>query len=323
MDAIGAIHEVSWQDRAQAVAQAFSEGQANGCNALVVCATHDEINRVTETIRDSRKRHGELRGGVQLIREIPLNWTTAQKSDLQNFRPGQFLGFHRSVKGIARNETVEVLRTEGNRIIVRNDRGENRTVTADQAKSFDVFERQDIDIAAGDRLLLKSNRRERGFRAVNGEIVTVQAVNPQGLIQLSDGRILPSNYRQFDFGYAVTAHRSQGKSVDSVIISADGMQKELFYVAASRGRKSVSVITSNKEQLRESVSTSTARMSASELSRKSRPGLYQGMWRGLQAARRMVKQMTQLILQPDRHPLWKEERHELRMEQSLDLGIER
>ena len=159
---------------------------------------------------------------------------------------------------------------------------------------------------------------------MNGEIVTVQAVNPQGLIQLSDGRTLPSNYRQFDFGYAVTAHRSQGKSVDSVIISADGMQKELFYVAASRGRKSVSVITSDKDQLRESVSISTARMSASELSRKSHPGLYQGMWRGLEAAREIVKQLTQLILRPDRHSrLWKEERHELRMEQSLDLGIER
>ena len=70
-----------------------------------------------------------------------------------------------------------------------------------------------------------------------------------GRIHLEDGRTLPANYRSFAHGYAVTAHRSQGKTVDSVIISGDGMQKELFYVAASRGRQSVTVITSDKERL--------------------------------------------------------------------------
>ena len=49
------------------------------------------------------------------------------------------------------------------------------------------------------------------------------------------------------------------------------MQKELFYVAASRGRRSVQVITSDKELLRESVARSTARQSASELARKREP----------------------------------------------------
>jgi len=38
-----------------------------------------------------------------------------------------------------------------------------------------------------------------------------------------------------------------------VIISGDGMTKELFYVAASRGRQSVTVITNDKERLRETV----------------------------------------------------------------------
>ena len=46
------------------------------------------------------------------------------------------------------------------------------------------------------------------------------------------------------------------------------MQKELFYVAASRGRRSVQVITSDRELLRESVARSTARQSASELAER-------------------------------------------------------
>jgi predicted RNA-binding protein with PIN domain len=65
-----------------------------------------------------------------------------------------------------------------------------------------------------------------------------------------------------------TAHRSQGKTVDTVIISADTMKKELFYAAASRGRSEIAVVTSDREQLRESVGVSTMRQSAIELARK-------------------------------------------------------
>jgi len=51
--------------------------------------------------------------------------------------------------------------------------------------------------------------------------------------------------------------------------SADGMRKELFYVAASRGRESITVVTSDKNLLRESVAHSEARQSVSELSREA------------------------------------------------------
>ena len=121
-----------------------------------------------------------------------------------------------------------------------------------------------------------ANRREPGFRATNGELVTVSRIDEQGRIHLQDGRALPENYKQFTHGYAVTAHRSQGKSVDAVVISADGMRKELFYVAASRGRDSITVVTSDKDLLRESVAHSVARQSASELSRKAQEPSFKG-----------------------------------------------
>jgi len=67
------------------------------------------------------------------------------------------------------------------------------------------------------------------------------------------------------------------------------MRKELFYVAASRGRESLVVITSDKARLRETIGKSTERQSASELARKLRPGLHQGIRRGMEAARRLVE----------------------------------
>ena len=65
----------------------------------------------------------------------------------------------------------------------------------------------------------------------------------------------------------MTAHRSQGQSVDAVVIAGETMSRELFYVAASRGREQLTVITSDKARLEESVGRSGARLSASELVR--------------------------------------------------------
>src|SRR5229473_555934 len=153
----------------------------------------------------------------------------------------------------------------------------NAKFTTKQAKCFEVYERRTVEVAPNDKLLLMANRREAGFRATNGELVTVSRIDEQGRIHLQDGRALPENYKQFTHGYAVTAHRSQGKSVDAVVISADGMRKERFYVAASRGRESITVVTSDKELLRESVARSVARQSASELSRKAQGPSMEGL----------------------------------------------
>jgi ATP-dependent exoDNAse (exonuclease V) alpha subunit len=152
-------------------------------------------------------------------------------------------------------------------LVARKETGDEVNISPKQTRSFSVYERQPIEIAAGDRLMLTANRRGPGFRATNGELVNVSSLDG-GAIHLEDGRTLPANYHEFTYGYAVTAHRSQGKTVDTVIISADAMKKELFYVAASRGRSEIAVVTSDREQLRESVGVSMMRQSAIELARK-------------------------------------------------------
>jgi len=140
---------------------------------------------------------------------------------------------------------------------------------------------------------------------------------------------MPRNTCSSGFQYAVTAHCSQGKLVDAVIISADGMRKELFYVAASRGRKSVRVFTGDKQLLRESVARSAARKSASELARKTSPGLSRGIHRGLEAARRLVRRAALYLFSmmereiPVRDLMKQPVLKRPRMERGHDHGISR
>ena len=274
LEEMGAVREVEWSVRPQEVSQAYCEAlaqpnaQGHRQTVLVVAPTHEEIRRLTEAIRTDRERAGELGESQQLARHLPLHWTEAQKKDLRKYRSGQVLEFHKATKDVGKNEAVEVVGVEKDKLRVRKENGEEVTLTRRQAQAFSVYERKEIAVGAGDQLLLEANRREADFRATNGELVTVAGVEG-GCIQLADGRILPPHYRQFDHGYAVTAHRSQGKTVDAVIVAADRMSQELFYVAATRGRESVTIVTSDKDQLQASMGISGERQSATELARKA------------------------------------------------------
>jgi ATP-dependent exoDNAse (exonuclease V) alpha subunit len=273
LEQMGAVREVAWADRSRSVAEAWREAHAHRNahgqprSVLVVCATHDDIAHVTAAIRAERQQAGELGDGVRVDRYVPLHYTLAQKTDPRQFHAGQVLVFHDQTRGVGRHEALEIVRAEPHQLVARTEAGEEHVVTTTQAQAFDVYERRPIEIAPHDRLVLTANRQEAGLRVTNGEVVTVARVDERGRLHLEDGRMLPSSYRQFDYGYAVTAHRSQGRSVDAVVIAAETMSKELFYVAASRGREHVTVITSDKARLEESVGRSGARLSASELVR--------------------------------------------------------
>jgi ATP-dependent exoDNAse (exonuclease V) alpha subunit len=247
LEKLGAIREVSIFDRGQIVAELHREFRAEGRDTLVVAGTHAEISQLTDAIRQDRKEHGELGVGHSFDRYVSLQWTRAQKEELSNYPEGQILQFHRDTKLAKRHESLEVVRTGPESLVARKETGEEVNISPKQTLAFSVYERQPIEVAPGDSLMLTANRRGPELRATNGELVKVSSLD-DGAIRLEDGRTLPANYHELTHGYAVTAHRSQGKTVDTVIISADAMKKELFYVAASRGRSVIVIITSDREQ---------------------------------------------------------------------------
>ncbi|HEV3062596.1 MAG TPA: ATP-binding domain-containing protein [Vicinamibacterales bacterium] len=233
-------------------AQAHLNAHGQPRSVLVVCATHDDIAHVTAAIRTERQHAGELGEGVKVDRCVALHYTLAQTTDPRQVHEGQVLVFHRDTTGVRRHEALEIVRVGPHQLVTRTEAGQEHVVAATQAQAFDVYERRPIEIAPHDRLLLTPNRQELGLRVTNGEMVTVSQVDERGRVHLEDGRTIPSSYKHFDHGYAVTAHRSQGQSVDAVVIAGETMSRELFYVAASRGREHLTVITSDKARLEES-----------------------------------------------------------------------
>ena len=94
-------------------------------------------------------------------------------------------------------------------------------------------------------------------------------------IELTDGRVLDRNFREFLPGYAVTSYGSQGKTVDYVLFSDSTIKAatnaQQWYVTISRGRRGVRIFTPDKEQLRENVARSGHRPLAMELAGQDAP----------------------------------------------------
>jgi len=131
---------------------------------------------------------------------------------------------------------------------------------------FDVGEKRKLKVAAGDKLLLQANWPKK---FVNGELVEVRAIQGDSVL-LADGRAIPSDYRTFTHGYAVTSHAAQGKTVDEVLVVASSrslpaINREQFYVSISRGRERCQVFTDDSDLLRSHVTDSSARLAAVEV----------------------------------------------------------
>jgi hypothetical protein len=102
--------------------------------------------------------------------------------------------------------------------------------------------------AAGDRVI--STAPIPGVGMVNSQRATVIAVNEAWQmidLRADDGRLLPGvqgdELDRLALGYATTVHRSQGATVDSGHVLADGGGRELAYVAMSRSRHATHIYT--------------------------------------------------------------------------------
>lgn len=111
-----------------------------------------------------------------------------------------------------------------------------------------------INLANGDRLKLTKNGKHLDVK--NGDLCSVKRLEftKSGLkihIELDRGgsRIInPETYSNLMHGYAITAHASQGATVDKAFFYASSFNsKELAYVAASRHRHDAHIFGSKEE----------------------------------------------------------------------------
>lgn len=286
LDRHGVVVVCSPQEQAERLAQRYLALAEQRQSVVVVSQTWSEIHRVNEQVRAALKSRGLLSGEDQTVTALEtVDLTDAQKRDGRFYKDNTMLVLNRNAGGFQKGQTCRLLAISDRGWILEGS-DKIRTVPFRFVDRLTVCQRTELALAAGDRLQLKANAATTdGRRVANGELVTVKKVNTDGRIALTDGRILAKNYRQFVRGFAITSYASQGKTVDHVLFSDSAVKaatnQQQWYVSISRGRKGITIFTSDKVQLRENILRSGDRPLALDLSKQryfQRLGIPRRLW---------------------------------------------
>jgi conjugative relaxase-like TrwC/TraI family protein len=266
LDRLGWVRQVKEGDRNHAIASDYLQALKDGKEwdqVLVISPTHAEGGRITETIRQLLRREGRLSGAERVFtRLVAANLTEAERGDAKNYRPGEVdvLQFHQNATGYR----------SGQRVAVGNV--DPSSLPIGQAAKFQTYRAETIAVAAGDviRFTAGGKTADGKHRLNNGAAYKVGGFTSSGDIRLDNGWVVSRDFGHFRHGYVETSFGSQGKTVHRVIIgqssqSFPASNMEQIYVSASRAREMVRLYTDDKQELRDAISRSSAKLAAEDL----------------------------------------------------------
>ena len=257
LDRLGWVREIPVDQRYKQLAADYLETVTVGKTALVISPTHFEADRLVGEIRLALRQAGRLERDEREFTVLAnTNLTAAERADAVNYQPGDVIQFHQNAKGYQRGQRLAV---------------NGSPLPLDQAERFQLFHTATLKLSPGDLIRITRNGTTAdGKHALNnGTMYRVKSFDREGSLILANGWTVGKDFGHIAYGYAVTSHASQGKTVDRVFIAQSSASKpassrEQFYVSVSRGRDRAIVYTHNKTALREAISQSDERLTATE-----------------------------------------------------------
>lgn len=283
LDKMGAIQEANdFDGLTENVANDYLKSVKAKDKAIVIAPTHKQGRAVTQSIRAKLKTENLLHKEETAFTTLKnKGWDDAQKKDSINYQNGNVIEFIQNVKGgFTRGSKYEVSKVDGEgKVLIKKAHRQNETekdfiLPMEAREHFSVYEKQTCPIAIGEKIrMTKSGSTKEKHRLENGDAMTVKGFTDDGHIKAFTGRktiTIDKNFGHLTHGYTMTSPKSQGKTVNKVIIMQGSMSgkatnMEQFYVSASRGKFSVSVHTDDKAQLLHNIKRSSKRMTAMEV----------------------------------------------------------
>ena len=264
LDGYDKLDDLGWVKHAEdnkPLLDEYMAGLKAGKDMLVVSPTHAEGDAITADIRERLKEWGVVGGEEHAIKQLkPLNWTNAEKADLERYDGTEVMVFHRNSGTFKAGQAVKSTDWK------KGDYFKN-------ASHFSVYSPAELPVAAGDTIRITANGKSKDgkHKLNNGAAYEVKGFDKDGDIVLENGWALKADFGHLTHGYVSTSHASQGKTVDRVLIamgseSVPAMGAEQFYVSVSRGRESARVYTDMApDAMREAIQRKDGRKSATEL----------------------------------------------------------
>jgi conjugative relaxase-like TrwC/TraI family protein len=269
----------------------YLAGLNAGKQMLVVAPTHIEGQEITAEIRQRLKLEGKLGKEDTTVEQLkPLNWTEAERGDLERYDGTETLVFHRNSGTFKAGDRVRVADWK----------------KGDHFKSsshFSVYTPGATAVAAGDTIRITANGKTKDDHKLNnGAIYKVKGFDKDGDIILANGWTVGADYGHLTHGYVSTSHAAQGKTVDRVLIamgseSLPAINADQFYVSVSRGRERATIYSDMAPaELKEAIQRTDPRKSATELMTPVTPKRRNRVRNILKMARERLKRLRENVV---------------------------
>jgi len=272
----GRVSEITnGQERIVAIAKDYATQPEN---TIIVSPDNKSRQRINEAVRAELGKQGTLAADGQQFSILAhrSDMTGADRTWAARYNAGEVLQYTRGseAEGIERGSfaTVRSVDTRANHLTVELDNGSSVTYDPRRLRGVNVFRETEKEFASGDRIQFTAPNKN--LELANRDLGTVLGLEDGTMTVRLDGKAErtvkfdTAEFRQFDHGYAVTSHSSQGLTAGRIIANIDTessnslINTRLAYVAISRASEDARIYTNNAETLGERLATDISKTAA-------------------------------------------------------------
>jgi len=247
-------------------------------NTIIISPDNRSRRQINEAVRAELRRNGTLETDGHELRVLDhrSDMTGADRTWAARYNVGDVLHYHTGskVEGIERNSFARVREVDSraNTLTVELKHGASVTYDPRRLRGVNVFTESTREFSAGDRIQFTEPNKTLGV--ANRDLGTITSIDGGQMTVRLDGKqpreitFDTAQFRQFDHGYAVTGHSSQGLTAGRVLANIDTessrqlINTRLAYVAVSRASKDVRIYTNNAETLGQRLASDISKTTA-------------------------------------------------------------
>ncbi|SBT17708.1 Multifunctional conjugation protein TraI [Marinomonas gallaica] len=234
---------------------------------LIIDPSRESRQALTDTLREELKQSGDISINAVIARRLEkVDITKSAQNDVLSFSEGMVIKFGRDYKlhDVKKDSywSVREVNAKNNTLTLQDDSGRELiwNPAGTWGKRMQSYTEVHSELCAGDEIIWTQN--DKALKLANGmagQVVSVDGENNQATVEFKDGKqfVINTNeqmHQHWNHNFVTTAHAAQGMTSERVIYHAESFRKNLasqksFYVALSRAKQEVVVVTDNQREL--------------------------------------------------------------------------
>ena len=261
----------SRKDLLRAASQSYTQARNQGESVMVITDTNTDRQQINQVIRAGLVAKGQVEEGKEFSIRTNADIRPDKRQFASSYEEGMAVVFNKETGKLKAGTQGVILATNAkeNTLTVKVNKTEHTVSLKESFDGLSAFKKETRNFAKGDRIVFGKNDKQ--LDVANSTIGVIESIDRRGnaTVKIGEDRTVnvrlgeggyakggdAPTYPYVDHAYAVTAHKVQGETMQSVVYVPDlkRTDRSAMYVAITRAKNNITVLTNNKEKLKERV----------------------------------------------------------------------